>query len=106
VVFCSPITLFAVLAIIRQATENFSLEQTSREILALLGAFNKQWGEFVARMELMGKRLADAQIEYESLVTTRKNQLERPLRKIEELRQQKGITAALPDEIPLPPEPQ
>ncbi len=106
VVFCSPITLFAVLAIIRQATENFSLEQTSREILGLLGAFNKQWGEFVARMEIMGKRLADAQREYEALVTTRRNQLERPLRKIEELRQEKGIAAALPDEIPLPPEQQ
>ena len=56
-------------------------------------------------MDLMGKRLADAQKEYETLVTTRRNQLERPLRRIEELRQEKGIAAALPNEIPLPPEP-
>lgn len=104
VVFCSPVTLFAVLAVIRQAVENFNLEQTSREILSLLGAFNKQWNEFVTRMDLMGKRIAEAQKEFDILTTTRKNQLERPLRKIENLRRQRGITAALPDEIPLPPE--
>ena len=104
VVFCSPITLYAVLAVIRQAVENFNLEQTSREILSLLGTFNKQWNEFTTCMEMMGKRIADAQKEYDTLMTTRKNQLEKPLKQIENLRKQKDITAALPDEIPLPPE--
>jgi len=55
-------------------------------------------------MDMMGKRIADAQKEYDNLMTTRRNQLERPLRKIEDLRKQRGITAALPDEIPPPPE--
>jgi len=41
VVFCSPITLFAILAVIRQALDNFSLEKTSNEILSLLGRFKK-----------------------------------------------------------------
>lgn len=104
VLFCSPITLFAILAVIHQAVENFSLEQTSKEILSLLGAFNKQWGEFITKMDTMGKRLSDAQREYDSLVTTRRNQLERPLRQIEELRKQKGITAALLGELPPPEE--
>jgi DNA recombination protein RmuC len=104
VVFCSPITLYAVLAVIRQAVENFNLEQTSREILSLLGTFNKQWNEFATRMEMMGKRIADAQKEYDTLMTTRKNQLEKPLKQIEDLRKQKDITATLPEEIPLPPE--
>jgi DNA recombination protein RmuC len=101
VVFCSPITLFAVLAVIRQAVENFSIEMTSKEILSLLGVFNKQWGDFVAKMELMGKRLNEAQKEYEALMSTRRNQLEKPLRKIEELRQQQGINTAN-GEIPPP----
>jgi DNA recombination protein RmuC len=104
VVMCSPVTLFAVLSVIHQAVENFSLEMTSREILSLLAVFYKQWGEFVAKMEMMGKRLADAQKEYESLVTTRRNQLEKPLRQIEELRRQQGIDPAS-GEIPPPPEP-
>ena len=39
----------------------------------------------------MGKRIDDAQREFTALNSTRRNQLERPLRRIEDLRQQKGI---------------
>ena len=91
VIFCSPITLFAVLAVIRQAVDNFALEKTSNEILSLLGVFKKQWGEFIKKLDLLGKRIEDAQKEYELLTTTRRRQLERPLNKIEELRTQKKL---------------
>lgn len=97
VVFCSPITLFAVLAVIRQAVDNFALEQTSNEILSLLGTFKKQWGEFLKKLELLGKRIGDAQKEYDALTTTRRRQLERPLNRIESLRTQRGLPVA-PDE--------
>ena len=90
-VFCSPITLFAVLAVIRQAVDNFSLEQTSNEILSLLGSFKKQWGEFLKKLELVGKRITDAQKEYEILTMTRRRQLEKPLEKLELLRTQRGL---------------
>jgi DNA recombination protein RmuC len=96
VVFCSPLTLFAVLAVIRKAVDNFALEQTSNEILSLLGAFKKQWDEFLGKLEVVGKRIADAQKEYESLTTTRRRQLEKPLNRIEELRTQRGLPAAEP----------
>ncbi len=91
VVFCSPLTLFAVLAVIRKAVDNFALEQTSNEILSLLGAFKKQWDEFIAKLELLGKRLEAAQKEYEALTTTRRRQLEKPLNRIEDLRMQRGL---------------
>jgi len=91
VVLCSPITLFAVLAVIRQAVENFALEQTSNEILSLLGSFNKQWDAFLKKLKLMGKRLGDAQKEYEALMSTRRRQLEKPLNRIEELRTQRHL---------------
>lgn len=104
VVFCSPITLFAVLAVIRQAVDNFALEQTSTEILSLLGAFKKQWGEFLKKLELLGKRIGEAQKEYETLATTRRRQLERPLNRIESLRTERGISVAAGDgEQALPP---
>ena len=96
VVFCSPITLFAVLAVIRQAVEHFALEKTSHEILSLLGRFKKQWDEFCNKLEILGKRIEDAQKEYGILMTTRRHQLEKPLDKIEFLRTQWGL--------PLPPE--
>ncbi len=94
VVFCSPLTLFAVLAVIRKAVDNFSLEQTSNEILSLLGDFKKQWGEFLGKLELVGKRIGDAQKEYEALTTTRRRQLEKPLNRIEDLRTQRNLPIA------------
>lgn len=95
VVFCSPLTLFAILAVIRKAVDNFSLEQTSNEILSLLGEFKKQWGEFLGKLELVGKRIGDAQREYEALTTTRRRQLEKPLNRIEDLRVQRGLPVAI-----------
>ncbi|MBI4042802.1 MAG: DNA recombination protein RmuC [Deltaproteobacteria bacterium] len=91
VILCSPITLFVVLAIIRQGVENFALAKASNEILSSLGAFKKQWEKFVEKLDLLGKRLNDAQTEYESLVTTRKRQLDKPLNRLETLRMEKGL---------------
>ena len=102
VVFCSPLTLFAILAVIRKAVDNFSLEQTSNEILSLLGDFKKQWGEFLGKLELVGKRIGDAQKEYEALTTTRRRQLERPLNRIEDLRMQRGLPIEANYETTLP----
>jgi len=99
VVFCSPITLYAVLAVIRQAVENFSLERTSNEILALLGTFRKNWHDFLNKLELLGKRITDVQREYESLTTTRRRQLEKPLKKIDDLRTQRHILPAANEDI-------
>ncbi len=95
VVFCSPITLFAVLAVIRQAVDNFALEKTAHEILSLLGTFKKQWGEFLKKLKTLGDRLDDARREFDALTTTRKRMLERPLEKIDALREQRGIEPAL-----------
>jgi DNA recombination protein RmuC len=102
VVFCSPITLFAVLAVIRQAVDNFSLEMTSRRIQNLLHDFSKQWYEFKAKMDMMGKRIKAAQNEYDELTTTRTNKLEKPLRAIEALRLEQGLDPTS-GEIPPPP---
>lgn len=86
VVFCSPLTLFVVLALIRQMVENFQLARTSDEILALLGQFTQQWGKFKEQMAKVGARIDAAGKEYEVLVTTRTRALEKPLRKVDELR--------------------
>ena len=46
VVLCSPLTLFAFLGVIRQAFDNFMVEQTSDQILALIGKFGVQWQKY------------------------------------------------------------
>ena len=94
VILCSPITLYAILAVIRQGVENFNLEKTAAQILSLLGTFNKQWEAFQESMDKMGKKIDDAQDEFTRLTTTRKKQLEKPLQKIEELRKQKEISSS------------
>jgi DNA recombination protein RmuC len=86
VVCCSPLTLFAVLAVVRHATERFQVERTSDEILALLGVFADQWGRFTQQLDGLGALLDRAQKAYDALVTTRRRALERPLDKLDDLR--------------------
>jgi DNA recombination protein RmuC len=98
IIICSPVTLFAVLAIIRQAIDNFALEKTSNEILTLLSTFKKQWRLFIDKFDKLGKKIKEAQSEYDALTVTRARQLERPLNKIDDLRNQKHLPLANKEE--------
>jgi len=91
VILCSPFTLYAVLAVIRQAIENFNLEKTASEILKLLAEFSKQWAAYKEKFKAMGDRIEAARKEYDNLVTTRSNMLEKPLKRIDDLRKQQSI---------------
>ena len=85
VVVCSPWTIYALLSVIRQSIDNFNLEKSAHKILDLMNAFYKQWGTFIASMDKMGKKIEELQAEYNSLLSTRRNQLEKPLHQIEQL---------------------
>lgn len=99
VIFCSPLTLFAILAVIRQAVDNFNLERTAHRILDVLASFEKQYLLFCGSLDRIGERINEAKEEYEKLCTTRKNQMDRQLKKIEELRQEKdGMVQIAPGE--------
>jgi DNA recombination protein RmuC len=93
VVLCSPCTLFAVLAVIRQAAETFRLQQRSREIVALLGGFAKQWGAFTEHMDRVGRRLDTLQKDYDAMTGVRRRQLERQLDRVEDVRRRDHIPA-------------
>ncbi len=92
IVLCSPLTLFAVLAVIRQAADNFVMQRKSTEILGLLDGFTRQWGSFVAQMDKLGRRLDGAQSDFESLAGMRRRQLERQFDRIHDLRDHRGTT--------------
>ena len=98
VVFCSPLTLFAVLAVIRQAVDNFRLSQTSHEILALLQGFQKQWEKFVEQMDKVGRSLKTAGSAFDELEGTRRRQLERELDKIDAARRERRLDEVVPGE--------
>jgi DNA recombination protein RmuC len=91
VVMCSPLTLFAFLGVIRQAFDNFVIEQTSDEILQLIGKFGQQWQKYTESAEKVKKRLDSVQNEFDQLVGARRRALERPLAQLEELRVRRGL---------------
>ena len=98
VVLCSPTTLFAVLAVIRRSVESFALARTSDEILQLLAGFGDQWHRFTEAMEKVGRGLQTTQKAYDALASTRRNQLERQLDRVEELRSRRGVEVALTED--------
>lgn len=91
IVLCSPLTLFAFLGVIRQAFDNFVVEQTSDEILRLLGKFSQQWGKYADAVDKVKRQFDSVQRSFDELAGTRRKALERPLREIEALRLQKGL---------------
>jgi DNA recombination protein RmuC len=98
VVLCSPLTLFAVLAVIRQAVDDHVMHVRSGEILEALGSFGKQWEMFTDELDKLGKRIDSARTAFESVNGPRRRQLERQLDKVDELRRGEAEAAivALP----------
>jgi len=85
IILCSPITLYAVLSLIRQAVSSFAMEKRAGDMQNLIGLFSKQWQMFVSKMDGLGDTLGTLQKKYEELHTTRVRQLEKPMDKINEL---------------------
>jgi DNA recombination protein RmuC len=95
VVLCSPLTLFSVLAIVRQAVDNFRLERRSSEILDFLVEFRSEWGRFTEGFDKAGRQLETFQKSWEALGSTRRNQMERKLRRIDDLEAEHDARAEL-----------
>jgi DNA recombination protein RmuC len=89
VVLCSPLTLYAVLAVVRQASEAAALERTSGEVLAALGSFTQEWGRFCESMDKVGRAVDQVERAYGELAGTRRRALERPLARVDELRRRR-----------------
>jgi DNA recombination protein RmuC len=95
VVLASPLTLYAMLAVIRQAAEHANLMKTAGEVLDLLAAFNRQWQNYKEEQDKLGAQLDTVNRTYERMRTTRTNVLERPLEKIEDLRAQQAESSRI-----------
>ena len=91
VVMCSPLTLFAFLGVIRQAFDNYMVEQTSDEILALIGTFGQQWTKYNEALDKVKTRFEQLDRSFEELSGPRRRQLEKPLRRLEAVRVERGV---------------
>jgi len=89
VVLCSPFTLFAVLAVIRQSMDAYRLERTSDEILTCLAGFTKEWEKFSGQVDKLGRAFDSTQKAYDELSGTRRRALQRKLDQVEDLRTQR-----------------
>jgi DNA recombination protein RmuC len=83
--------VFAVLAVIRQAVDQFQFERTSDEILHCLTGFRQQWDKFADALDNVAKRVETAQRGMEELTGTRRRQLERQLDAIDDLAVRRGV---------------
>ena len=95
IVLCSPLTLFSVLAIVRQSVDNFRLERRSSEILDFLVEFRKEWERFSDHYDKSAKQLDTFMKSWDAMGTTRRNQMERKLRRIDELEAEQDAKAEL-----------
>jgi len=103
VVLCSPLSLFTLLGVVRQAFDNFQVQQTSKDVIDLLGKFGSEWRRYTDSVNKVRKQLDTVTTSFAELTGTRMRQLERPLREIDQLRAQGGVAvdgslATLPDD--------
>ncbi len=93
-ILCSPLSLYAILAVVRQSIDNFRMESKSQEMIKVFGTFHEQWTKFKDQMETVRNRFASTQKEYDELLGTRTRQLDKPLEKIEEMRLNQTVEPA------------
>ncbi|MBI4897267.1 MAG: DNA recombination protein RmuC [Actinobacteria bacterium] len=86
VVICSPLTLFAVLAVIRQSIENFRLESRTRDIQTAIVKFRRQWDMFKDQMDKVDRSVRSVDERWSELKTKRVNQLDKHIEKVDSLR--------------------
>jgi DNA recombination protein RmuC len=91
VVMCSPLTLFAFLGVIRQAYDNFVTEQTSDQILALMGKFGLQWVKYNEQLERVHAKFTQLDRQFDELMGPRRRQLEKPLQQLDAVRRERNL---------------
>jgi DNA recombination protein RmuC len=103
VVLASPLTLYAMLSVIRQAAENANVLKTADEVASLLSEFYRQWQRYNEELDKLGQRIDSTAKQFETLRGLRSNALQKPLDKIDSLRAARGLEP--PPPTPPPQEP-
>ena len=95
VVLCSPLSLFAVLAVVRRSVESFAFQQASDDVLRIMASFDREWGKFSESLAILGRQLATVRGTYDQLTGPRMRALETPLAHVDSLRRERGLTPAV-----------
>jgi len=94
IVLCSPLTLYAFLVVIRQATDSFHTELTAAAIMQQINKFNLEWDKYSATVEKVKKSFETLQSDIDSISIdgTRFKKLRVPVRDIEKMRKKQGVS--------------
>ncbi|MDE2634858.1 MAG: DNA recombination protein RmuC [Chloroflexota bacterium] len=85
VILCSPLTLYIVLAVIRQASQNFNIEQQSRQIVTIVNEIRQEWDKYTGEMQTLSNHFQRVYNNLQRLTVTRTRALDRRFDKIEGL---------------------
>lgn len=96
IVLCSPLTLYAILSLVRQSVSSFAVEKRAGDLQQLVQQFAEQWKKYSDKVDAMGKSLSTTQKHFDELSSTRTKALERPMDKITGLKLEQ--TQALTDD--------
>lgn len=96
VVLCSPFTLYAVLAVVRQAFQNFHFTQSTQQILKLFGTFLDTYRKFQERFGKLGDELRKTQGAYDEIAETSFKRLDQSVAKLEKLSKGQSEDVAAP----------
>ena len=91
IVLAGPLTLYAMLAVIRQAAERANVAKTADEVASLLSQFYKEWQKYNEQLDLLGQRIESVAKQYDTVRGARSNMLQKPLDRIEQLRTTRGL---------------
>lgn len=99
IILCGPTSLYATVRLMWQAWQNYYHEEAIGEIRKTVIEFQKAFAGFKGRFEELGKKLKDAQGQYEDITQKNYVQLDRKIQQIE--RYQKGEGSALHEPLPV-----
>ena len=94
VILCSPLTLYIVLAVIRQASQNFNIEQQSRQIVTIVNEVRQEWDKYTGEMQTLSNHFQRVYNNLQRLTVTRTRALDRRFDKIEGLLEDTDVGAS------------
>ena len=94
VVLCSPLTLYAFLGVVRQATASFHMEQNANEVLRLYKNFIAAWGQYVKYLKDISKAFESMQTKLKAITTGKVfGAVNKPLLEIGEIVKNRGVSS-------------
>ncbi len=104
VIMCSPLTLYVVLAVIRQAAQNFNIEQRSQEIVDVVNDIRQEWDKYTGQMDKLERRFKGMHDDFHALTGTRTRQLDRKFVKIDNVTRSNELQAGAEMKLPQLPD--